>query len=357
MKKIKSIIAIVLVIVLTISVNVTVYAINNDDYVNHKIIETNGYSFRITEKISKNHNITRTYNKDITINHSANDLNETKALLVSLGMDDESVNELSIDTLQAFSDSLNIMVTTSYTKYNEENNTSTQVSESAAITEANKIQSEYELSLLKMSQNLSAFSTSVTKATEPAVYKDSYMKVTHAVAYKGSGSYLFSVDAEWLTMPIFRGYDSIGSCAMNCTVTPNTAKGHYSYNTTIVDSWGNITTTNSGNKTITNKQNAIEGNWYGSAGVFNLPNNYADANSSISHTGFKAHYEYKGHVSQPNQANWFNTVGTYDHATIGISFSPSIGIDLGGDVSASIGLEILAAVKSRPAELEIYYKP
>ncbi len=230
-----------------------------------------------------------------------NDLNKTKALLVSLGMDEDSVNELYTDTLYTFADSLNIWVTTTYTKYDEENNTSTPVSESVAKAEASKFQSEYESSLREMSQNISNFSTNIKKAAKSAVYKDSYMKVTHAVAYKGSGSYLFSVNAEWLTMPIFRGYDSIGSCAMNCTVTPNTAKGYYSYKTTVVDKFGH-NTINSNKITITNKQNAVKGNWYGSAGIFNLPNNGSSSQSSVTHTGLKAHYEYKGHISQPKKA-------------------------------------------------------
>lgn len=333
------------------------FAVNENNYVKHKTIKTNGYSFDITEKTDNNYSIIRTYTKDIANNKSSKDLDETKALLVSLGMDEDSVDELYTDTLYTFADSLNIGVTTTYTKYDEENNTSTPVSESVAKAEASKFQSEYESSLREMSQNISNFSTNIKKAAKSAVYKDSYMKVTHAVAYKGSGSYLFSVNTEWLTMPIFRGRDSIGSCAMNCTVTPNTAKGYYSYKTTTADNLGHVRTTNSGKVEIKDKQNAVNGNWYGSAGMFNLPSNYSSSQLTSKHTELKAHYEYKGHISDPDQANWFNTVGTYNHTTVGISYNASVEIKLNGKVSATIGLNVLAATKSRSAELEIYYKP
>lgn len=356
MKKIKTIISVVLIIVLTFSVNITVNAADKNACINHKTIKTNGYSFDITEK-NNNYVITRTYTKDSTSNPSTTDLNETKALLVSLGMNNETVDELSVDTLQTFSESLNIVVTTSYTKYDEENNVATEVPETVAIAEANKIQLETQAVLLQKSKGDLTLSANATGTNASDKYQDSYMKVIHTAAYKGSGSYLFSVDAEWLSMPVFRGYDSIGSCAMNCTVTSNTEKGYYSYTRTIIDNLGNITTKKSDNITITKKQNAVKGNWYGSAGIFNLPNDYSDSYSNVTYTGLKAHYEYKGHVSQPNQENWFNTVGTYDHATVGFNVTPAIEIDFKGNTSASIGLDSFAVIKSRSVELEIHYVP
>lgn len=81
------------------------------------------------------------------------------------------------------------------------------------------------------------------------------------------------------------------------------------------------------------------------------------ATSSVMYTNYRAHYEYAGHVNSPNTASWFNTVGSYDHATIGLSGSPSVSIDMGGNVSASIGLNVAAVTDTRSAELEIHYIP
>ena len=194
-------------------------------------------------------------------------------------------------------------------------------------------------------------------STTAGVFEDSYMKITHSAINQGNGSYKFTVNATWLTMPFFRGYDSIGSCAMNGTVTPNTSSGKYWY-TTKTYYLGKVTSTPSGNITITNKSNAVNGNWYGSAGIFNLPNDPGSSNgTTVLHTDLKAYYEYKGHVSKPKAESYFNTVGTYSHATVGISFSPSISIDTTGTASASIGLSLFADKDVRNAEREIHYRP
>lgn len=159
-------------------------------------------------------------------------------------------------------------------------------------------------------------------------------------------------------MPFFRGYDSIGSCAMNGTVTPNTSSGKYWYKTKLINA-GNITTTNSGDITITDRSNEIEGNWYGSVGVFKLPKDTADPNTGISimHTDLGAYYEYKGHVSQPKVESYFNTVGSYTHTTVSLGFSPSVSIDTSGSASASIGIEPGINKDIRNAEREIHYVP
>ncbi len=120
----------------------------------------------------------------------------------------------------------------------------------------------------------------------------------------------------------------------------------------------NVSTIKSGDITITNKKNAVNGNWYGSAGIFNLPNDPGGSGgTSVMHTDLKAYYEYQGHVSEPNTESYFNTVGTYSHATIGLSVSPSISIDTSGSASASIGLSIFADTDTRNAEREIHYIP
>lgn len=165
------------------------------------------------------------------------------------------------------------------------------------------------------------------------------------------------VGATWLTMPFFRVYDSIGSCAMNGTVTPNTSSGKFWY-TTKTFNMGNVSSIPSGNITITNRTNKTNGNWYGSAGIFNLPNDPGgSAGITVMHTDLKAYYEYKGHVTQPTIASYFNTVGTYSHATIGLSVSPSISIDTSGTASASISLSLFADTDVRNAEREIYHRP
>ncbi len=75
------------------------------------------------------------------------------------------------------------------------------------------------------------------------------------------------------------------------------------------------------------------------------------------HTNLKAYYEYKGNVTHPTLASNFNSTGTYVHATLTISGSPSVSIDTSGTVSASIGISVVGGEDIRNAELEVKYTP
>jgi len=109
-----------------------------------------------------------------------------------------------------------------------------------------------------------------------------------------------------------------------------------------------ITTTNP-TVDFTNIQNKINGNWYGSAAVYNIPNDSYGYGTYYSK--LRTYFEYYGHAN----SSYFNSVGTYSHATIAIAFSPSVSIDTGGNVSASIGLSIFGDVDERSAEVEVIY--
>lgn len=353
----KKILCLLMTFAMLLSLSVAAFAADTSVTEVQRMIEQDGYSFTITEKTNTNYAVSRKFVKDTASARTAVDLEETKALLVSLGMKESAVNKLTTETLQDLANSSNIVVTTSYTKFNEENGTSTAIPKATALAEASTLQSAQEAAFMQTAQNISTFGIKDNESDRPGEFRDSYMEVIHTAAYQGGGSYLFMVDAKWLTMPTFRGYDSIGSCAMNGTVSPNTQSGYYSYDTTTIDGFGRITHSSTGDITITNKQNETNGNWYGSAGIIDLPNNISTENTSTMHSNLEAHYQYEGHVNYPELVSWFNTVGTYSHATISLVFSPSVSIDIGGGVSASIGLSIAGIVDSRPAELEIKYIP
>ena len=246
-----------------------------------------------------------------------------------------------------------IVVATSYSK-TDLNNNKTYLDESTALQEA---------TILKEEQNQIKINKALGRelyANYSDTFKDSYMKLTYAVTYKGNGSYLYSVDSTWLTMPFFRGYDSIGSCAMNGTVTNSTRSGYYTYDATYINNGtGGTVTYDKGKKTsITNFKNAVKGNWYGSVGIFNLPNDINNSYATTFYDNLKAHYQYRGHVSSPSESRWFNTVASYDHSTIALNVdTPSVSIDLNGEISASIGLSITGHVDTRSVELEIKYTP
>lgn len=316
-----------------------------------KDVMVDGYTFTITEMTDTNKRIVRSYQNNANTNaKTAVDINETKALLVALGMQQKQVDNLSNATLQEFAEGSQIYVATAYIKADSNNNV-TPLDEATALKESSALKELQDTINLNRAFGIAT----AADADYKDYFEDSYMRVDFAATYKGNGNYLYSVDGEWLTMPFFRGFDSIGACAMNGTVTNSTRSGNYSYDITYIN--GGRITYDSYSSAITNKKNAVNGNWYGSAGVINLPNDVYGDYSSIIYRNFAAHYEYQGHVTSPSEARWFNVIGTYDHATVSIAFDPSISIDLNGDVSASVGLSIVGTTDSRSVEFEIYYRP
>lgn len=294
----------------------------------------------ITERVDGYGRIIRVYESNGSTTFS-NNPEETKNLLLALGMDEDTVNGMSLEVLNEYATSPRIVATTTYSRI-DSHNVAHYVDEATALAESKRLQNER---MNNLKQGIAP--------AENAEFQDTYMKITYIVTPRGSGdSYRFSTDATWLTMPVFRGKDSIGSCAMNCTVTNETRSGKYSYDMTNVTPGNTSTTKRSGTISSSNLKNAVNGNWYGSAGIVDLPADVYGPTSSIVCSNFKAHYEYAGHVSSPN-VEWFNTVASYDHATVAISASPSVSIDTSGSVSASIGLDIVGATDTRSAEIEI----
>lgn len=342
-----------------LAISIPTYATSAEQYPIEQNISVNGYDFVISEEITSNYEISRTYSRDTnSLFRSSVDIEETQALLLALGMDNDEINAIPEDTLLDYATGKEITVITSYSKYNESTKTTTNLPKDIAIRAAESISKQQEEYILGNQENVQTFGNKPNQSTTPGTFKDSYMRITHSAINLGNGSYKFTTSATWLSMPVFRGYDSVGSCAMNTTVTPNTSYGKYWY-TTKIYGITDVTTSHSGNIEITNRHNAVNGNWYGSAGIFNLPNDTSGSGMSIINIDLQAYYEYKGHVSEPKNEHYFNTVGTYCHSTIGIGINPSISINFSKGVSASatIGLQLISGKDIRSAELEIHYIP
>lgn len=319
--------------------------------------ENNVNTFGITETVDSNNRVVRIYERkagsiDLQQSIVPEEINyeETKELLLALGMEQDFIDKLADEDLETYSTSPQMIGTVSYVKIDAEDKVS-YLSESVAIQEAEIVRKAVTEKIEEL--------RSETGAIQPLAqdtYEDSYMRVFYLVTYLGNGKYKFSTDARWLTMPFFRGKDSIGSCAQNGTVTNSTRSGWYEYDITYINN-GKITYDDGGsNISSTYFKNAINGSWYGSAAIIDLPNDVHGQYSSILYDNYKAHYEYTGHVNYPNSPSWFNTTGSYDHATIANSFTPSVSIDLDGP-SGAIGLDITGSTDTRSAELEIYYNP
>ena len=326
----------------------------NDDV---KTFTSQEYGYTYTEYTDENYQTIRTYRKESPVyektspnGHNANGTqlslsqDATKDLLASLGMEEAFISKLSEEDLQEYSNSSEIMAVTSYTKKDADGNTVNVTKEealNAAVTRA-----------IVPTPDPGGWASYETS------YTDSYMYIAYVVSYRGNGEYKFSVDSTWLTMPIFRGTDSLGACAQNMTVENNTRSGWYSYDWT----FGSLATYS--NEYVNNNlasgsfYNAINGNWYGSAVMFNLPNDVSTNNYISLISNYRVHYEYTGKVNYPNQQMNFNTTATYCHTTVGINVALSLGISTSGP-SASIGITGTTFRESRTAEFSssITYTP
>lgn len=357
----KRITVLLLVLSMLLSVSSFTLAESSKDETNEK-----GLEFGIYEIVDDKNQIVRVYEKKITTPHqeqfttkiySEDQYSEIKEILLTLGMEQDFIDNLSENDLKLYESSEMLIGTITYTKTDAQDNV-TYIEESVAIQEAkaiNDLQIE-ENARLHNAMDMNIDSQYSQNSIVQRKYEDSYMRLYHLVSYFGDGSYLFSTDARWLTMPFFRGKDSIGSCAQNATITDGSQSGYYEYDYTTFNGITSTSGTERRNISSSKFKNAIQGSFFGSAAIIDLPNDTMTQYSSSVFNNYKAHFQYFGHVTSPNEERYFNSIGTYDHAKVALSFTPSVSIGFDGP-SASIGLDIHGATEERSALIEVHYIP
>lgn len=317
-----------------------------------QVITCCGYDFAITERTNDKQQIIRIYEKQPEESILLKDLHTAKELLVALGMDIESVDDMPTSTIRTIANSSRIIVTSGYSRADEERNVY-YISKETALKEVS--QKSAKQSDKKTKPKGPFQDGSSIGGDGPGTYQDEYMHMTYVVAQKKNGECLFVVNANWLTMPFFRGNDSIGACTMNSTVRRRSCSGFYKYSVT-TSANGKISHYNKRQDINSIKTDMKNGNWHGSAGIIKLPGDVCGELITSVVDNLRVHYEYSGHVNYPGVESWHNSVATYDHSTIAISFDPSVSIDLNG-ASASIGLKLTGKTEKRNVEMEIHYLP
>lgn len=321
-----------------------------------KTVEEAGYSFRISEKTDEYGRITRyikseDYESRQTYPEFTEKMEKTKAMLAAVGMQKENIDRLDDETLQSFAASREITVVTSYSKVDSSGNV-TYLSEKQAMAESAELNSVQDAIRYKYAvEGAATYST-----IEKKYFQDSYMRVDLTVSYQGNGQYLYAVDSKWLTMPTFRGIDSLGVCGQQNSIDTGTQYGYCIYDITYI---------NAGIKKYDEKvtyinndyANAIKGDWYGSACYFNLPNNTYGLSASTLYSNHRVHFQYRAYRLYPESRSNFNVVGDYAHTKISASLSPSIGIDSSGVFSVAIGITPIKDRDIRGAEVIIHYTP
>ena len=316
-------------------------------------IETKTYgSIKVEEYKDEANRIIRRYKNEGGLIKSDGDINfdSIKSLLFSFGLDEKNVSKLRRDDLLAIAKGKEIIAVTSYIKTDKDGNV-TYVTEAEAMNAA---------LIAKEQQNTLIHNIESGLQNREGYYdelQDSYMQVVYTITNYGGGEYLHSIDARWLIMPYYRSMDSLGACATETALIDNTQYGYYYYDAYI---YSGLTGSNSVvfNYINNNYGNPINGNWYGSAGYFDLPDDIYETGYTAIYDDFRAHFQFRGSVVNPTLQTVYNAVGSYTHTRISVSFSPSITITFPGTLSASAGINVFwADPEIRGIPITVHYYP
>ena len=347
--KSKRMISILLGIMLLFVTETTCFVSVADD--GEKILKEFNQDDYITEVVNENNSITKTLvRNEGGISPASNSevdnlriINTVRATLLELGMLEEEIEGLSVDELYHYYTSPYISVTKSFVVERSDGSIEyiSEADMNAHLAVAGK-KEETE----KTNKN------GIPTRSEP----ESYMTITHTVSADSTslGKYYFSTSGLWNTMPFWRLNDSIGSCAQNLAVDDDTRGGYYSYYVeTVSNSYVN---SSHPVYNITTYGNAINGNWYGSVGIFSLPLDSSLGGTTVTCSFLFATFHYYGYVNLPTLPSYFNSVGSYDHKELAIvSDGISIGVGVGDGFSASIGLTFIFGHTRRSEEVLIYH--
>lgn len=315
------------------------------------------YDFAVSER-SDGFQIVRTYENEKSAsaasacalqadspNNEENTNEKVKAILRSIGMEPAFIDELTQGDLQDYANSERIVGVITYSKADANGNVVTVPADEGmeAMGYTKPSHDNFEGGGIAYSET----------------FEDSYMRLILVVSVEGNGLYKFSVDATWLTTPIWRVKDSLGACAQNIAIINDTRSGWYTYDYT------QFTPLNYYNRSGKDMPIYIDtvanGNWDGSAAVFDLKNDVPDLNqsgNSITYFNHKMHYQFKAYVAYPESETYFNATATYYHTKINFFSDFSLQISTAGP-SVSIGFRSVTDKDIRTVELDnpIHYIP
>lgn len=357
----KKFLAITIALILSFSLTLPSLATNPYSSI-EKDIEVNGYNFTISETSAPSYMVTRTYTSPKT--RAVRTIDETKALLAALGLEARIIESLSPDELQLYATSEQIFVSNSYSKSDAVTNETTYLPKEVALSSAEEltIQQEeyYDNYLNNPTSDITPYGNMPNNSNVPGEFKDSYMQITNVVSHQGGGSLYFHANAKWLTLPWFRGYDSLGVSAMDCSLTTNSGNCTFKYTEAdIVAGYDTIYRNKKQVSSGSQLQVINDSGWCGSAGMFYLPSD--DLNTDIGATSYKySNFEvdltYSGHIASPSEPRYYFVLMTYDHSIFNVNLgAPTIGINNKGELSGSIGISISRNCDTRLAGKEYYY--
>ncbi len=340
----KKLLSILLTGILFCSLSIGVLAANDS-----RLVATNGYFFAIQETMDENHVVTRSYHGGETLTRSAPDLERTKALLISLGWTQEMVEQLPVETLQELAQSTDIVATAAYSKRDEATGAIVNLPEATARAEAAAIEEAREERFLQQALGEAPSITPFASDT----YQDSYMYLIHTVSIQPDRDYLCMTDAQWLTMPLNRFTDFIGSCIYDFIPYEETASGYFQYTENSYNSVGQLTQVRK-TGSLTDIDLVTNEGWNGMGGFLNLPWDTGTSSGSVFYRDLYAHFQFKAEVHE-EVFQHVSSIGSYQHARIGLDLSFSVSPGPSGD--ADIGFTISTNTDTYKATVHFDYYP
>lgn len=320
------------------------------------------YSYTYTKYTDSDGRTVCSYEKAETIttkrSSDTNDsISRTKSVLSDMGMSHTFIEALSPNCLIMYSNAEYITSITMFSKTDKNGNV-TIVDEETARSQSKNINSSRVITFPE------DFGNGEGSGETPDYYYDTeidnnFMKITHTVSVLGNGEFHYSVDAEWLTTPSYRYYDSLGICVSNNQVINGTASGWTKYNRYTDNNTSPTLVTHSNYSNSI--QQIVNGDWIGVGFKYLLP-----ANDLVySYDQFSAHFEFKGRVNNPTTESFFNTTATYDHlhfdytiTDISLILTPDLEVTLSGnDTYISLDSIFSSQTITVPIALPIHHVP
>ena len=313
------------------------------------------YDYGIVEEVNENKQIVRFWEKPST-NTSAygldsrneNTISDTdvRNMIANMGMIESEVELLSSEELDLYRDAQAMWSTSTYYQVNEE---------TGIIMTLSEEEMSQELLLANAERAGQMVENDNTKYN---VY------LYHSATLLDNGYYNFVTEAKFLTMPFWRGTDTMGSCAMEIANTLVQESGRITVTKTVLSNGQTTVTTPQTQLTSDDIDLKILGDYTGAGVIVNLPEdvsvNVGGTPYMETYTDYTVHLEFVGGVRHPTLVTRFNSYATYSHSTVAITVSPSLRLvykntDLGA--TPTFVISSLAQENVTPVDLFVEYIP
>ena len=273
---------------------------------------------------------------------------ETREMLRSLGMPEQAIEGMDEKDLARYAASPKIYTSDAYIR-TDSLGRMTYVTELEAVMGAAEQKNElYPLAIFSDNRF------------------DSYMKLHFTAAALGDerGTYIFEVNALWLTMPCFRWKDGVGIAVQGMAIDYSTIMGYYQYRQERY-SGGALQSTLLPEHTKTTLSRydfrmAADSDvgFYGAGTLINLPDDTGAPvdGMEIFCTDYFVHTEFEASVRYPTIETHFGAVGSYVHRTTMVIGGLSVSV-AAADGEAGLVLRPGAGCRERHAQLLSHHAP